>query len=80
MPRAIPLLGNPDPAIAQVLLVDLLLHSWRTTDSLIKWEERFPAHESVGDALRAAQRALVLWGDDDPLYGWALSAPPAPPP
>jgi hypothetical protein len=80
VPTAIPLLGNPTSAVAQMLLVDLLLHSWRTTDNLIKWEARFPAQEAVSDALQAAQRRFGKWGSDDPLYEWTLSAPPAPPP
>ena len=62
MPTAIPLPGNPDSAVAQMLLVDLLLHSWRTTDNLIKWEARFPAYDAVTDALQAAQRAFGRWG------------------
>lgn len=80
VPKAIPLLGNPDPAVAQMLLVDLLLHSWRTTDSLIEWEARFSACEPVLEALRTARGAFGNWGRDDPLYEWTLSAPPAPPP
>lgn len=79
VPRAIPLLGNPDPAIAQMLLVDLLLHSWRTTDNLITWELRSAVHESVSGALTSAQGRFSDWGRSDPLYEWSVSAPPPPP-
>lgn len=79
VPRAIRLLGNPDAAIAQTLLVDLLMHSWRTTDNLITWEVRCPVHESVSGPLKSAQGGFSDWGRQDPLYGWSISAPPAPP-
>mgnify|MGYP000586642334 CR=1 FL=1 len=80
VPRAIPLLGSPDAAVAQMLLVDLLLHSWRTTDNLIAWEQLHPVHESVSGPLRSAQDGFSAWGRQDPLYEWSISAPPAPPP
>lgn len=78
VPRAIPLLGNPDSAVAQLLLVDLLLHSWRTTDSLIEWTDRFNAHGPISSALANAQMAFASWGSEDPLHEWSISAPPAP--
>lgn len=77
VPMAIPLLGNPDTAVAELLLIDLLLHSRRTTDNLIGWHARFPAHDAVADTLRAAQSAFDGWQCDDPLSNWVLSVPPA---
>ncbi len=80
VPKAIPLLGNSDSAMAQMLLVDLLLHSWRTTDNLIRWMSRAPVTESITSALKSAQRDFSNWGSNDPLYDWVIVAPPAPPP
>lgn len=80
VPRAIPLLGNPDTAMAQMLLVDLLLHSWRTTDNLTGWVSGAEAAESVAGSLDSAQQRFSSWGRADPLYEWTIVAPPAPPP
>ena len=80
VPRAIPLVGNPDSAMAQMLLVDLLLHSWRTTDNLIAWHSLNPAHRQAVGALKFAQRTFSNWGEGDPLYEWSITAPAAPPP
>ncbi|MFN7147950.1 MAG: hypothetical protein ACK4V6_00565 [Microthrixaceae bacterium] len=78
VPMAIPLLGNPESPVSQMLLVDLPLHSWRTTDNLIAWTGRFPPLESVSEALSNGQHAFARWGETDPLYKWSLTAPPAP--
>ncbi len=80
VPRAIPLLGNSEIATAQMLLVDLLLHSWRTVDSLIEWVQGRRVHESVPVGLRSTQEMFSSWGSMDPLYKWSISAPSAPPP
>ena len=78
VPRAIPLLGNSDALVSQLLLVDLLLHAWRTTDNLVTWEQRGPVHESVSGPLVSAQECFSDWGRQDPLYEWSISVPPAP--
>lgn len=80
VPKAIPLLGSSDITTAQMLLVDLLLHSWRTIDNLIEWVRGRRVHESVPKGLRSTQQLFSSWGSKDPLYKWSLSAPPAPPP
>jgi hypothetical protein len=80
VPKAIPLLGKSDITTAQMLLVDLLLHSWRTVDSLIEWVQGRRVHESVPEGLKLTQEMFSRWGAEDPLYKWSISAPPAPPP
>lgn len=78
VPRAIPLLGNPDSSITQVLMVDLLLHCWRITDKVLAWGSRTKAHARLAADLLAAQHVFSVWGEIDPLYQWVLTAP-APP-
>lgn len=78
MPRSVALIGGSEPASAQMLLVDLLLHSWRIVDNLLLWMREAPAPESAEAPLRQAQHVLASWGDRDPLCQWSLSAPPAP--
>jgi hypothetical protein len=80
VPKAIPLLGNPDVVVAQMLLLDLLLHSWRTTDNLVTWEQGSADGPDVRENLLASQQRFASWGRADPLYQWSLTAPPAPPP
>lgn len=80
VPKAIPLLGNPDVVVAQMLLLDLLLHSWRTTDNLITWQQGSTGHQDVREILLATQQRFASWGRADPLYQWSLTAPPAAPP
>ncbi len=79
VPRAIPLLGNPDPSAAQMLMVDLLLHCWRITDNVLSWVKRTKADTRLAVDLIATQQVLKAWSRDDSLYQWALTAPPAPP-
>ncbi len=82
VPVGIPLLWDPAPAMTQMLLIDLLLHSWRITDNLIRWccRQRADALPTVLRSLVAAQAAFGVWGEADPLYAWSLTAPQAPPP
>ncbi len=79
VPRAIPLLGKPDPTVAQMLMLDLLLHCWRITDNVRSWGERTKTDARLAVDLLAAQRVFKTWSQDDPLYQWALATPPAPP-
>jgi len=79
VPRAIPLLGNPDPSAAQMLMLDLMLHCWRITDNVLSWVKRTKADTRLAVDLLATQQVLKAWSRDDPLYQWALTAPPAPP-
>lgn len=66
--------------MAQMLLVDLLLHSWRTTDNLINWTSGAGGVEPVAGLLETAQQSFSNWGRTDPLYEWTIVAPSAPPP
>lgn len=79
VPRAIPLLGNADPTVAQMLLVDLLLHCWRITDNVLSWGKRTTTDAAIVVDLVVAQRVFNTWGQNDPLYQWTLTAPTAPP-
>ena len=71
MPRAIPLLGASDPLHSQLLLVDLLLHSWRTSDNIASWAKDRDAGPLLA-ALRLVQEDFAEWGRIDPLYAWTV--------
>lgn len=75
VPRAIPLLGNSDPVHSQVLLVDLLLHSWRTSDNLFRWANESGAIP-LAEELAEARGTFADWGTSDPLYHWAVEQRP----
>jgi hypothetical protein len=77
VPRGIPLLGQSDPPAAQMLMMDLLLHSWRITDNVLAWTDR-RTDPRLAIELLAAQSVFDTWGKQDPLYEWALNAPPPP--
>lgn len=80
VPRAIPLLGKSDTSVAQMLMLDLLLHTWRSTDNLVQWGLRCQAHPVFMAKLRAGQQQFAAWAQEDALYEWSLNAAPAPPP
>lgn len=69
VPRAIPLLGSSDPVHSQLLLVDLLLHGWRTTDNIAGWAKDRDTGPLLTE-LRAVQEGFAEWGLADPLYAW----------
>jgi len=76
VPRAIPLLGNADAIHTRLLLVDLLLHGWRTSDNIALWARDRDDGPLPAD-LRAVQRDFAYWGGIDPLYAWAVQQRPA---
>lgn len=76
VPRAIPLLGNPDRLDSQMLLVDLLLHSWRTTDNVVVWARNAGARPLLPE-LGEVQADFAEWGGGDPLYSWAVDQWPS---
>ncbi|SOD72894.1 hypothetical protein SAMN05892883_2209 [Jatrophihabitans sp. GAS493] len=78
VPRAIPLLGQSDSSVAQMLMLDLMLHCWRITDNVLSWAERTELDGRTAGKLLATQQVFAQWGQEDPLYQWALSAPLAP--
>lgn len=71
VPRAIPLLGNSDLRPSQMLLVDLLLHSWRTTDNIILWAAN-TGTASLESELARVRSILGAWAHSDPSYAWAV--------
>lgn len=75
VPRAIPLLDSSDPLHSQLLLVDLLLHSWRTTDNIASWTKDTDAALLLSE-LRSVQDDFASWGRIDPLYAWAVKQRP----
>ena len=77
-PAGVPLIGGRQTGVAQMLLVDLLLHGWRTADSLHKWNEQRAAHPQVGERIAAGRAACSRWGQVDPLYSLAVETFPAP--
>ena len=72
VPRAIPLLSNSDSVHSQLLLVDLLLHAWRTTDNIIRWAKDNTGASPLTRELAVAQEILAAWGAVDPLYRWTI--------
>lgn len=73
--RAIPLLAATDPSVAQMLMLDLLLHCWRVTDNVVSWAKRTRADVEPAVDMLAAQQVFTAWGRDDALFEWALTRP-----
>ena len=81
VPGAVGLIDGSGGLAAQMLLVDLLLHCWRTADNVAHWfQNSSNAPAAFPYALRAAKRVLAAWGEQDPLYPWLCSVSPAPDP
>ena len=81
VPGAVGLIDGSGGLAAQMLLVDLLLHCWRTADNVAHWfQNSSNAPAAFPYAIRAAKRALAAWGEKDPLYPWLCSVSPAPDP
>lgn len=77
VPGASHLIGESSDVPAQILLVDLLLHSWRITDNLILCIQRLDAaHNDAQVVLHSSQRALAPWGEQDPYYAYLCSVSP----
>jgi len=68
VPRSMTLLGKADPAVVQLLVVDILLHGWRTADSAVQWSVQKGLGPMVGGTLAPARSKLTAWGKRDPLY------------
>ncbi len=71
VPRGIPLLGNADPIPSQLLLVDLLLHSWRISDNISQWA-RNTGSAPFAQKIARVQEVFASWGRSDPLYTWTV--------
>ena len=66
--KGVPLLGGRNKAAAQLLLVDLLTHSWRTWDQVVVWSKEFPRAARVVSQHSHINWRLHEWGKQDPLY------------
>lgn len=69
VPRGSFLLAGENPGSAQLLLVDLMVHSWRTWDQVVQWSKKLPIASAVvverGSKISAR---LNNWGKQDPMY------------
>ncbi|MDE0496930.1 MAG: hypothetical protein OXH86_06225 [Acidimicrobiaceae bacterium] len=80
VPGASHLIGEGSDEPAQVLLIDLLLHSWRITDNVIRCVQGLDEeHNAAQDSLHKSQRALGAWGQQDPYYTYLCSMAPKSP-
>lgn len=69
VPRGSFLLAGESPGSAQLLLVDLMCHSWRTWDQVVRWSENLPiASAVVLDRGSKISARLNNWGKQDPMY------------
>jgi hypothetical protein len=80
VPRGIALLGGSDGRRGQLLLVDLLLHSWRTWDQFVAWQGKLDTRQRFPMPPLAEQISprLAEWGKRDPLYALSVETQPAP--
>jgi hypothetical protein len=69
LPRGIPLLAGMDIANAQLLLVDLLIHCWRTWNQVYKLLSSYQG-VSAGQVMSASPvtSTFAQWGKRDPLF------------
>jgi hypothetical protein len=80
VPRGIPLLGGQEVGLAQVLLVDLLTHCWRTWDQVSNWLMNLDKAQQIGlpkAGVKISQR-LNECGKRDPIYALMVELHPDP--
>jgi hypothetical protein len=80
VPRGIPLLGGDNVGPAQVLLVDLLTHCWRTWDQVRHWLANLANAQHIGfpkAGVKISHR-LNEWGKCDPIYALMVELHPDP--
>lgn len=80
VPRGIPLLGGRNVGAAQLLLVDLLLHCWRTWDQVRSWLISLEKAKEIGFPKAGVEisRRLNEWGKRDPIYALMVEVRPEP--
>jgi hypothetical protein len=81
VPRGIPLLGGGNVGSAQVLLVDLLTHCWRTWDQVHHWIMKLGKAEQIVEFPKVAveiSHRFNEWGKRDPLYALMVELHPDP--
>jgi hypothetical protein len=70
-------LGNSSPGSAQLLLVDLIVHCWRTWDQVASWSGGIPhASAAVLKGGPEISARLNRWGRRDPMYGLMVEQRP----
>jgi hypothetical protein len=73
------LLGAQSPGSAQMLLVDLIVHSWRTWDQVVQWsQDILVAGAVVRDRGNKISARLNDWGKHDPMYALMVEKYPEP--
>lgn len=80
VPRGISLLGGKDVGPAQILLVDLMTHCWRTWDQVHNWLTKLPNANEVGILKEGVHMSYRLdaWGRQDPIYALMVELHPDP--
>jgi hypothetical protein len=80
VPRGIPLLGGREVGSAQLLLVDLLTHCWRTWDQVRIWLMSLGKAQQIGfpEAGVEISHRLNEWGKRDPIYALMVELQPDP--
>lgn len=79
VPSGAILLGDGGQGAAQLLLADLLVHSWRIWDQIRAWSTNTPeALPIVSVGSSKVYAALKKWCDTDPLYAVAVEQYPEP--
>jgi hypothetical protein len=69
VPRGLHLLRGGSPAGAQLLLVDLLTHLWRTWDNIASWCSEIEDLQRLIEAMRAhINGPLHSWSEKDKVY------------
>ncbi len=78
VPRGIPLLGGKELGGAQILLVDLLTHCWRTWDQVHKWLTKLPIANEISLPAVGMELSwrLDAWGKQDPIYALSVELHP----
>jgi hypothetical protein len=68
--------GNP--AGAQLFLVDLIMHLWRTWDNTVRWGSSIEEFNRLLDILSSKiYQPLTQWGEQDKVYELAVQQMPA---
>ena len=77
VPRGSFLLAGTSPGSAQLLLVDLMCHCWRTWDQIVQWSKDLPvATAAVLDQGSEVSARLNNWRKQDPMYALMVEKHP----
>jgi hypothetical protein len=80
VPRGIFLLGGHEVGPAQVILVDLLTHCWRTWDQVRSWLKGVGSRQLIElpEVAGEISQRLHEWGKRDPIYALMVELHPDP--